>query len=106
MYGVPEHVDVLATVNEAEGMTVVVDAGYAAELGLEPSPVFTCLTLNVHSALESVGLTKTVSTLLADASIPCNIIAGFYHDHLLVPQIHVDRAEQLLHNLVQAHSVR
>ncbi|MDO5721705.1 MAG: ACT domain-containing protein [Actinomycetaceae bacterium] len=96
---VPGDVPVLATVTEAEGITRIVDASCARELGLEDEPVFTCLTLDVHSALESVGLTKTVSAALADAGISCNVIAGFYHDHLLVPAARAEEAEQLLTRL-------
>ncbi len=39
----------------------------------------------VHSALDAVGLTAAVARCLADIGVSCNVIAGKFHDHLLVP---------------------
>ena len=39
----------------------------------------------MHPALDAVGLTAAVSTALADAGLSCNVMAGYHHDHLLVP---------------------
>ena len=96
---IPDDVAVLATAYELEGITRIIDASYASTLDLDNEPVFTCLPLNIHSALESVGLTKTVSSTLADAGVNCNAIAGFYHDYLLVPVARADQAEQRLNTL-------
>lgn len=82
-----------ATVVEEEGPTVVVPVEVARQHGYEPSFVAAWLTLRVHSALEAVGLTAAVSRVLADEGIPCNVIAGYHHDHLLVP---ADRAEDAI----------
>ena len=41
--------------------------------------------LQVHSALDGVGLTAAVAGALAAAGIACNVIAAFHHDHLFVP---------------------
>jgi len=43
------------------------------------------ITLMVHSALDSVGLTAAVTRQLADEGISCNVVAGYFHDHLFVP---------------------
>lgn len=102
---VPKFVKVLARISEDEGETVIVDAEQADSLGLGDEPVFTCLTLQVHSALESVGLTKTVSELLADNGIPCNILAGYYHDHLLVPADKAASAKELLEALAESKRI-
>ena len=51
------------------------------------------LTLDIHSALEAVGLTATVARALTRAAIPCNVIAAYHHDHLLVP---ADRADEAI----------
>lgn len=57
---------------------------------------YRCITLKVHSSLEAVGLTAAVSTVLATHQISCNLLAGFYHDHLFVPAEHAELALQLL----------
>lgn len=96
---VPDGVTPLATVAEDEGLTVVVPLADAERLGLSAADAFTCITLNVHSALDSVGLTAAVSTLLAEHDISCNVIAGFHHDHLLVPVTRGHEALTLLTGL-------
>jgi hypothetical protein len=53
----------------------------------------------VHSALDAVGLTAAVSTALADAGLSCNVIAGYHHDHLLVPADRVAEALAVLSDL-------
>ena len=58
-----------------------------------------CITLNVYSSLEGVGLTAAVSTALGDNSIPCNMVAGFHHDHVFVPSEMCDRAMEVLTSL-------
>lgn len=77
--------EVDALIRESEGWTVVAPVSIARENGWDFDFEAAWLTLRVHSALEAVGLTAAVSTALADAGIACNMIAGFYHDHLLVP---------------------
>ena len=53
----------------------------------------------MHSSLEAVGLTAAVSTTLAQAGISCNMLAGYFHDHLLVPVDRLDDALSLLRRL-------
>lgn len=79
--------DSFALIREAEGTTAIIP-----HTG-ERAPAFARITLQVHSALEGVGLTAAVSSALAGADIACNIVAGFHHDHLFVPW---DRREQAL----------
>ncbi|WP_116999029.1 ACT domain-containing protein [Desertimonas flava] len=75
----------VVVVHEAEGKTLVIDAGAAGEAGFPTSPRFAWITLEVHSDLEAVGLTAAVATALTDEGIACNVVAGFHHDHLFVP---------------------
>ena len=82
-----------AMVREDEGMTLVIRARRD-----DPGPLFAGITLQVHSALEGVGLTAAVATALAEASIPCNVIAAYHHDHLFVPW---ERREEALAILKQ-----
>ena len=63
------------------------------------SGLFRCISLQVHSSLESVGLTAVVAGKLAVYDISVNMIAGYYHDHLFVPAAQADTAFGLLNNL-------
>ncbi|MEO1649041.1 MAG: ACT domain-containing protein [Pseudomonadota bacterium] len=80
-----------AMVREDEGMTLVIRARCD-----DPGPIFAGITLQVHSALEGVGLTAAVATALAEAGIPCNVIAAYHHDHIFVPW---ERREEALNRL-------
>ncbi len=88
-----------ATIREAEGLTVVVTARNADEHGLANAPRFAWLTLTVTSSLEAVGLTAAFSTALAAEGISCNVLAGFHHDHLLVPESERGHAVRVLRAL-------
>jgi uncharacterized protein len=57
------------------------------------------LTLTVFSALEAVGLTAAVARALADEGIPCNVLAGYHHDHMLVPEERAGDAMRVLRRL-------
>ena len=88
----PTGVEVAATVVEDEGVTAVIPVADAERLGLDVDFVAAWLTLEVHSALDAVGLTAAVAGALADEQIPANVLAGFHHDHVLVPEDDADRA--------------
>jgi hypothetical protein len=85
-----------ATIREPEGLSAVVRREQADALGLPYDYVAAWITLRVHSALDAIGLTAAVSTALARAGLSCNVIAGYHHDHLLVP---ADRAPAALEAL-------
>lgn len=74
-----------ATVREEEGLTLVLRRERAEEARLDYEGVFARITLQVHSSLEAVGLTAAVAGRLADLGIGANVIAAYYHDHILVP---------------------
>jgi hypothetical protein len=83
----------LATVHEDEGVSHVVERSVADELGLVYDLVCAWLTMRVHSALDAVGMTAAMAAALTAEGISCNVIAGFHHDHLLVP---ADRADDAI----------
>ena len=93
--------EVLATVREAEGMSHVItkQAADAAGLVYDRAFVASWITLEVHSSLSAVGLTAVVSQALAQEDISCNVIAGRYHDHLLVPEDRAGDAMRALERL-------
>ena len=78
-----------ALIAEAEGVTAIATVERARAEGWAFDFEAAWLTLEVHSALEAVGLTAAVSAALTAEGIACNVVAGFHHDHLLVP---ADRA--------------
>lgn len=84
---------------EAEGWTAVLAREVADELGLSYSFIASWITLTVHSALEAVGLTAAFAKALAEVNISCNMVAGFYHDHLFVPVADAEKAMEALQNL-------
>jgi hypothetical protein len=88
-----------ATIAEDEGLTVVLRRVDADTHGVPYEFVAAWLTLTVHSSLEAVGLTSAFSRALGEASISCNVIAGFHHDHLLVPAADAGRALTVLQGL-------
>lgn len=89
----------LATVAEHEGLTCVLRRADADAHGLSYDFIAAWLTLRVHSALQAVGLTAAVSRALTRHGISCNVLAGFYHDHLLVAVDRRDEAVAALHSL-------
>jgi predicted N-acetyltransferase YhbS len=98
-YGRPLAPGIDAAVREAEGLTVVLPRAEADRLELRYDFVAAWITLQVHSSLEALGLTAAVSAALTEAHISCNVLAGFHHDHLLVPVADADRALEILHEL-------
>jgi uncharacterized protein len=93
-----------ATVREEEGLTVVLRREEADRLGIAYDHVAAWITLRVHSALDAVGLTAAVSTALADAGLSCNVIAGYHHDHLLVPADRAQEAVTVLAGMSRDHT--
>jgi len=98
-HGKPLEPGIEAAVREAEGLTVVLPRERADALGLAYDFVAAWITLEVHSELEAVGLTAAVGKALTEAKISCNVLAGFHHDHLLVPVADAPRAVEVLHEL-------
>ena len=81
---VPAGLEPVVLVREPEGVTVVVRREEADAAGLSYEYVAAMLTLQVHSALDAVGLTAAVATELAGHGLSCNVVAGYFHDHLFV----------------------
>lgn len=92
-YGDMAGLQPLAMVREAEGLTLVVPRHAADAEQQVYEGTFRCITLQVHSSLSAVGLTAAVAATLTTSGISANVIAGYHHDHVLVP---AERAEATL----------
>ena len=91
--------DVVSIIREPEGFTVVVEKKIADQFKLSYSFVSKWITLTVHSSLEAVGLTAAFSSALANENISCNVISGYYHDHIFLPVEKADKAMEVLMKL-------
>lgn len=89
---------------ETEGTTLVLLREEAEATGL--SFEFPCrmITLDVHSSLEAVGFIARISTELAKEGMGVNPVAGFYHDHLFVPEDRVEDAMRVLAHIAKTAS--
>lgn len=101
VYGDHDRLRPIASIMEREGLSVVVPKSKADENALEYGSVFRCITLNVHSSLDAVGLTAAVSKRLTECNLSANVIAGFFHDHILVETSAAARALSEIQGLSQ-----
>ena len=96
---VPHGCEIIGSFREREGLTLILERSQAERAGLSFDYLAAWITLNVHSALQAVGLTAAFATALGQAGISCNVIAGYYHDHLFVGQADAQRALSVLRQL-------
>ena len=89
----------IATFKEEEGLTLVISEERAKRENFEYNSVFKCISLGVHSSLNSVGLIATISTLLTEKGISCNVFSGYFHDHLFVQKSLSKEALELLKSI-------
>ena len=90
---------IAATIREQEGLTLILRKEVAYAQGLPITYEAAWITLEVHSDLEAVGFTAAFAQALGDAQISCNVLAGYAHDHLLVPYEQRQEAIQVLKRL-------
>ena len=98
-YGDRANLAPLASVQEPEGLTLIIKAEDAEREQLEHLGMFRCIRLEVHSSLESVGLTARVSVALAEQGVSANMLAGAHHDHILVPHAMATKALEIIERL-------
>jgi uncharacterized protein len=81
---------------EEEGTTLILLLTEARTLGFSDAMPMRRIVLEVFSALDGVGLTAGVATALAQENIPCNMVAGYHHDHVFVPAAQAEQAQAVL----------
>lgn len=91
--------DIVGLFKEQEGTTLILEKSIADKLSLEYNFIASWVTLKIHSALNAVGLTASFSSELAKHDISCNVIAGFYHDHIFVAKEDEIKTIKVLTNL-------
>ena len=97
---IPEHSilsrEVFSIIRETEGWTIILEKETADRMGWCYDGIFRRISLEVHSSVEAVGLTAVVATELTKHTISANVVAGFHHDHILVPSERADEALRCL----------
>lgn len=91
-------------IKEEKGTTLIIERQKADDLNLKYNFVSNWITLQIHSPLDAVGLTAIFSTELANNNISCNVVAGFYHDHIFVSTKNSKRAIEVLEKLSESYS--
>ena len=88
--------EIIMSFREEEGITIVLEKQVADRLKLEYPFIAAWITLTVHSSLSAVGLTAVFSKALSDENISCNVVAGYFHDHIFVDHKDAQKAMSVL----------
>jgi len=91
--------DPIATFEEDEGLTVVIERAVALAEGLDGLFPSRRIILRVHSDLSAVGFLAVITTELAKHGIATNVFSAMHHDHLFVPSHRAEEALALLKKL-------
>ena len=88
--------EIVGFFKEKEAITIIIPQKVADSWGLKYNFVAAWITLTVHSALDAVGLTAAFSRALAAENISCNVVAGYFHDHIFVAKSDAEKAMVIL----------
>jgi hypothetical protein len=84
---------------EAEGVTFILERQLARRCGLKGEGPFKCITCEVHSSLDAVGMTAAMSAALGGANISANVVAAYHHDHIFVQSDKASHAVDVLNGI-------
>ena len=101
-FRLPQSLEPISTFAEAEGLTAIVPKKQAEALGIGFQFESAMVTLSVHSSLETIGFLARISVAVAAKGIPCNVVSGYFHDHLFVPPAKVAETLTALAGLVDS----
>ena len=90
----------IAIVREKEGITAIFSEDVKENLRLysqkEFAGPFCLITFYAATGLDATGITAAASGALAKEKIPANVIAGYFHDYVLVPYGMKEKALRIL----------
>ena len=86
----------IASFKENDGLSIVITQATADKNAITYDSVFSCISLGVHSSLESYGLISTISRELTQNNISTNVFSGYYHDHIFVQSEKADKALEII----------
>ncbi len=98
-YGAHPHLSPLASFQEAEGLTLILPRTQADQHKIPYQTTYRCITLQVHSNLDAVGLTAAIATQLAQHNLSANVLAAYYHDHIFVQSANAQKALKAIQEL-------
>lgn len=84
--------EIILCFRESEGYTIILEKQVADRLRFNYDFIASWITLSVYSALDAVGLTASFSKALTEEGISCNVVAGYFHDHIFVAEGDAERA--------------
>lgn len=82
----------MASFTEKEGYSVIMTQTQADRLNINYERLYKCLTINIHSSLDAVGLTAAISNRLTEHNISANVLAAYFHDHIFVAKLDAEQA--------------
>ncbi len=89
--------EAIMTFRESEGLTTILPV----EADTPPDNRWVWLEMSVHSDLNAVGFLARIANALTEAGVPCNAVAGYYHDHVFVPEHNADVAVKAIEELAK-----